>query len=116
MAERAGLGPLRSRISVASSRDMASIRAVVAAHKRASDRKRANERLDSVHFMLDRAVVDNGASLLVGNGHGKDRELSVLKISSQAAPINIGQAEASGQLSTSLELATFLSSSLRLSS
>ena len=115
MAERAGLGPLRSRISVASSPGMASIRAVVA-HKRASDRKRANERLDSGHFTLGRAVVDNGASLLVGNGHGKDRELSVLKISSQAAPINIGQAEASGQLSASLEPATFLSSSLRLSS
>ena len=115
MAGRAGLGPFRSQISVASSRNMAGIRAV-AAHKRASDRKRANERLDSEHFTLDRVVVDNEASLLVGNGHGKDRELIVLKISSQAAPISIGQAEASGQLSASLEPATFLSYSLRPSS
>ena len=115
MAGRAGLGPLRSRISVASSPGMAGIRAV-AADKRANDRKRANERLDSGQFTLDRAVVDKGASLLVGNGHGKDRKRSVLKISSQAAPINVGQAEASGQLVASLEPATFLSSSFHPSS
>ena len=55
MAGRAGLGPLKSRINVASNLGMANIWAV-AADKRVSDRKWANERLDSGHFTLDRAV------------------------------------------------------------
>ena len=58
MTGRAGLGPLRSRISVASSPGMANTWAVAVGNK-VSGRKWANGRLGSGHFMLDSGAVAN---------------------------------------------------------